>query len=71
MSNTLSIEPKATSPNARMFRRASEIAASVIGIGAGVIFADPVLNAAGRVWSDFVIPAYQTMIENGVLAWCF
>ena len=47
-----------------------EAAAAIVGVGAGVTFANPVLAAADGVWSDFVMPAYQTMIENGLLAWC-
>jgi hypothetical protein len=70
MSNSLSIECQGAPRDSRVRRRVSELAAAIIGVGVGVAFANPVLAAAGGVWSDFVIPAYQTMIENGILAWC-
>jgi hypothetical protein len=52
-------------------RRLFEAGAAVIGVGAGVAFAEPVLAAAGSVWNGFVLPAYQAMIDNGLMAWCF
>jgi len=60
-------EKKPAKPGRRLF----EAGAVVIGVGAGVAFAEPVLAAAGGVWNGFVLPAYQTMIENGFMAWCF
>jgi hypothetical protein len=60
-------KPRAAKPARRLF----EAGAAVLGIGAGVAFADPVLAAAGGVWHGFVLPAYQAMIDNGLMAWCF
>lgn len=53
-------------PPGRLF----EIGAALIGLAAGVVFAEPVLAAGGAVWHGFVLPAYDEMIKNGLLAWC-
>jgi hypothetical protein len=52
-------------------RRLFEAGAALIGIAAGVLFAEPVLAASGSVWRGYVLPAYDALIQNGVLAWCF
>jgi len=51
-------------------RRLFEAGAALIGIAAGVLFAEPVLAAGGAVWHGFILPAYDEMIKNGLLAWC-
>ncbi len=51
-------------------RRLFEAGAVVAGIAAGVLFAEPVLAAAGGVWHSFFFPAYDELIKNGLLAWC-
>ena len=52
-------------------RRLFEAGAALLGTAAGVLFAEPVLAAGGAVWHDFVLPAYDELIKNGVFAWCF
>jgi hypothetical protein len=47
-----------------------EASAAVIGIAAGVLFAEPVLAAGGAVWNGFVLPAYDELLKAGVFAWC-
>ena len=54
----------------RPSRRLFEACAALIGIAAGVLFAEPVLAAGGAVWHGFILPAYDEMIKNGLLAWC-
>jgi len=71
MSNTEFIRTDAALPRAASRRRVTEAGAVALGIGAGIAWADPVLAAAGGVWQAYVFPAFQTMIENGLLAWCF
>jgi hypothetical protein len=51
-------------------RRLFEAGAALLGIAAGVLFAEPVLAAGGDVWHGFVLPAYDELIKNGVFAWC-
>ncbi|MGH7006162.1 MAG: hypothetical protein ACREIP_19635 [Alphaproteobacteria bacterium] len=51
-------------------RRLFEAGAAAAGVAAGVLFADPVLAAAGKVWHGFMLPAYETIIQNGLFAWC-
>lgn len=62
------IDPK---PPDKPARRLFEAGAVVLGVGAGVAFAEPVIAAAGSAWNGFVLPAYQTLIESGMMAWCF
>ncbi len=66
-------EPETPAPRraGKPARRLFEAGAAVLGVGAGVAFADPVLAAAGSAWHSFVLPAYQAMIDNGLMAWCF
>lgn len=64
-------EPRSPLDPKKPARRLFEAGAVVIGVGAGVAFAEPVLAAAGSVWNGFVLPAYQTMIDSGLMAWCF
>lgn len=52
-------------------RRLLEAGAALLGIAAGVLFAEPVLAAGGAVWHDLVLPAYDELLRNGVFAWCF
>jgi hypothetical protein len=54
----------------RPTRRLFEAGAAVIGIAAGMLFAEPVLAAGGTVWHGFVLPAYDELIKAGVFAWC-
>jgi len=70
MSNTEIIRTEAGNPLAASRRRLAEAGAVALGIGAGVAWADPVLAAVGSVWHANVLPAFQTMIENGLLGWC-
>jgi hypothetical protein len=51
-------------------RRLFEAGAALVGVAAGVAFADPVLAAAAGLWHGFVLPAYDELIKNGLLAWC-
>jgi hypothetical protein len=51
-------------------RRLFEASAALIGIAAGVLFAEPVLAAAASAWHGFFLPAYDELIKNGLLAWC-
>jgi hypothetical protein len=51
-------------------RRLFESGAALFGIAAGLLFADPVLAAGGAVWHGFVLPAYDELVKNGLLAWC-
>lgn len=51
-------------------RRLLEAGAAAAGVAAGLAFAEPVLAAAGGVWHGYVLPAYDTLIKNGLLAWC-
>ncbi len=51
-------------------RRLFEAGAALIGIAAGALFAEPVLAAGGAVWRGYVLPAYDELIKNGLLAWC-
>jgi hypothetical protein len=51
-------------------RRLFEAGAVIAGIAAGVLFAEPVLAAAGKAWHGFFLPAYDELIKNGLLAWC-
>lgn len=60
----------ASAKPATPLRRLSEAAAALTGIAAGVLFAEPVLAAAGAVWRGYVLPAYDELIKNGLLAWC-
>jgi len=60
-----------TPSRAKPRRRLFEAGAAVLGVGVGVAFADPVLAAAGGVWHGYVLPAFQAMIDNGLMAWCF
>ena len=71
MSNTDVIQTETGKSPAASQRRLAEAGAIALGIGAGVAFAEPVLAAAGGVWHAYFLPAFQTMIENGLLAWCF
>lgn len=71
MNNAETIRTIAGAPRVASRRRLAEAGAAALGIGAGVAFADPVLAAVGGVFNAYVLPAYQTMIENGLLAWCF
>jgi hypothetical protein len=51
-------------------RRLLEAGAALLGIAAGVLFAEPALAAVGDVWNGFVLPAYDELLKNGVFAWC-
>lgn len=51
-------------------RRLFEAGAAVLGIAAGVLFAEPVLAAGGAVWHGFVLPAYDELLKAGVFGWC-
>jgi hypothetical protein len=57
-------------PQPNRSRRLFEAGAVVAGIAGGVLFAEPVLAAAGGVWHGFLLPAYDELIKNGLLAWC-
>lgn len=52
-------------------RRLFEAGAALLGIAAGALFAEPVVAAGGAVWHGYVLPAYDTLLKNGVFAWCF
>ena len=54
----------------RPARRVFEASAALAGAAAGVLFAEPVLAAAGAVWRGYFLPAYDELIKNGLLAWC-
>lgn len=60
----------ASATPATPLRRLYEAAAALAGVAAGVLFAEPVLAAAGAVWRGYVLPAYDELIKNGLLAWC-
>ena len=51
-------------------RRLLEAGAALIGVAAGVLFAEPVLAAGGTVWHRFVLPAYDELVKAGVFGWC-
>jgi hypothetical protein len=51
-------------------RRLYEAGAALLGVAAGVAFAEPVLAAAAGAWHGYILPAYDTLIKNGLLAWC-
>mgnify|MGYP001287489127 CR=1 FL=1 len=51
-------------------RRLFEAGAALIGVAAGVLFAEPVLAAGGTVWHRYVLPAYDELVKAGVFAWC-
>jgi hypothetical protein len=54
----------------RSIRRLFEAGAVIVGAGAGVAFAKPVLAGVASVWHGYVLPAYDELIKNGLLAWC-
>ena len=54
----------------RPTRRLFEAGAALAGVTAGVLFAEPVLAAAGAAWRGYFLPAYDELIKNGLLAWC-
>lgn len=56
---------------ARTARLLFEAGAAVLGVAAGVAFAEPVLAAAAATWHGYILPAYEELIKNGMLAWCF
>ena len=56
---------------ARLARLLFEGGAALLGVAAGVAFAEPVLAAAAATWHGYVLPAYEELIKNGMLAWCF
>lgn len=51
-------------------RRVLEAGAALVGVAAGAILAEPVLAAAVAAWHGFILPAYDELIKNGLLAWC-
>jgi hypothetical protein len=51
-------------------RRLFDLGAAAIGAAAAVVFAEPVLAAAGDAWHAFLLPAYDELLKNGLLAWC-
>ncbi|MGH6801866.1 MAG: hypothetical protein ACREC3_00665 [Methyloceanibacter sp.] len=56
---------------ARPARLMLEAGAAFLGVAAGIAFAEPVLAAAAAAWDGYVLPAYEELIKNGMLAWCF
>jgi len=67
---TPSVATQRTAPE-RGLRRVFEAGAALAGIAAGVLFAEPVLAGVRVAWYGFFLPAYDELIKNGVLAWCF
>jgi hypothetical protein len=61
--------PEGSLPD-RAKRRLFEAGAAIAGVAAGVAFAEPVLAAAAGVWHGYILPAYDELIKNGLLAWC-
>ena len=57
-------------PVSSRLRRLLEAGAALAGIAAGALFAEPVTAAGGALWHGYVLPAYDELIKNGVLAWC-
>jgi hypothetical protein len=51
-------------------RRLLEAGAALVGVAAGVILSGPVLAATVAAWHGFMLPAYDELIKNGLLAWC-
>ncbi len=55
---------------ARLVRPAAFVGSAVLGAAAGVLLADATLGALATLWAQYLYPAYDELIRNGLLAWC-
>jgi hypothetical protein len=56
---------------AAWLERAAMASAAAFGAGCAALFAEPVLAWIAGAWTRYLLPAYDEMIRNGLLSWCF
>lgn len=44
---------------------------ALAGAGIGALYSGPAVAWVAGVWTRHVLPAYDEMIRNGLLSWCF